>query len=236
MSKQFVYDHAMSKRPIDRALDWAKQDGMNQSGFARRLGVLPQDITNWKKRDLPSDKYVDIADALNRSIDDLLGRSGYKSDARPTTIEPRRDLVLFDLLDVQAACGDGIINDDYPEVVSSMSMPVGIAQQLIGTTNKTGSIKIIVAAKDSMVPTIEPDDLLFVDTSIQEYVGETIYVLLHGDELVCKRLSLVGRDLTVTSDNAAYPAWLWSEKPESTRIVGRVMRALPIAFKKFGLD
>lgn len=142
----------------------------------------------------------------------------------------------FSLLDVRAACGDGAINDDYPEIVSSLTMPVGVAQSLIGTTNRAGSIKIIVAAKDSMMPTINPDDLLFVDISVSEYVGETIYILFHGNELVCKRLSLVGKNLTVISDNKAYPQWLWSDRPDTTRIVGKVVRALPIAFKKFAMD
>lgn len=228
----------MSTRPIDRALHWAKEEGMNQSDLARRMGVLPQDITNWKKRDLPSEKYVDLADALNRSIDDLLGRSGYKSEitSKPPQTAPVEDVAVFDLLDVKVACGDGVYNHDYPEVVRSMAMPIDVAQQLIGSANKNSAIKIIVAAKDSMVPTINPDDLLFVDTSVQDYLGESIYILLHGNELVCKRLSLVGKHLTVTSDNRAYPSWPWDERPETTRIVGRVLRALPIAFKKFGLD
>lgn len=143
---------------------------------------------------------------------------------------------VFELLDVKAACGEGVYNQDYPEVVRSLVMPIDVAQQLIGSANKNSTIKIIVAAKDSMVPTINPDDLLFVDTSVQEYLGESIYILLHGNELVCKRLSLVGKNLTVLSDNAAYPSWPWDERPDTTRIVGRVLRALPIAFKKFGLD
>src|SRR5690625_2421243 len=69
----------MSTRQIDRALEWAKKEGMNQSDLARALGVLPQDITNWKKRDLPSDRYLDMAQALKRSVDELLG------------FEPKRD-------------------------------------------------------------------------------------------------------------------------------------------------
>ncbi|MCX5590901.1 S24 family peptidase [Alcaligenes endophyticus] len=149
---------------------------------------------------------------------------------------PDEDISVFELLDVKAACGEGVYNQDYPEVVRSMAMPIDVAQQLIGSANKNAAIKIIVAAKDSMVPTINPDDLLFVDTSVQEYLGESIYILLHGNELVCKRLSLVGKHLTVISDNTAYPSWPWDERPDATRIVGRVLRALPIAFKKFGLD
>src|SRR5690606_32158112 len=119
-----------------------------------------------------------------------------------SAVAPKKDQAVFELLDVHAACGAGYINDDHPEVVSTIFIPTQVAQAMLGTTNRSGSIKIVTAAKDSMVPTINPDDLLFVDTSITEYAGETVYLLLHGGEVVCKRLSLVGRDIVVSSDNA----------------------------------
>lgn len=173
--------------------------------------------------------WMDTPPAFTTNLDtDVLAAAAASNDDT--------DVAVFDLLDVKVACGEGVYNLDYPEVVRSMAMPIDVAQQLIGSANKSSAIKIIVAAKDSMVPTINPDDLLFVDTSVQEYLGESIYILLHGNELVCKRLSLVGKHLTVISDNTAYPTWLWDDRPEATRIVGRVLRALPIAFKKFGLD
>ena len=225
----------MTMRPIDRALLWAKDDGLNQSDLANRLGVLPQDITNWKKRGLPSDKYLEVAETLGRSIDDLLGRTGYKRQANPSNpVTKNTDTAVFERLDVRAACGSGIGNSDYPEVLSTMSMPIGIAQKMLGTTNKANSVKIVMASRDSMVPTINPDDLLFVDVSVNEYVSEGVYLLVHDRDLVCKRLSRPGRDVMVTSDNNKYPSWKWSDRPEDTRIVGRVIRALPIQFKNFG--
>ena len=113
-------------------------------------------------------------------------------------------------------------------------MPSERAFELIGTANRNGQIKVINAVKDSMIPTINPNDLLFVDVSVKEYVGESIYILYHGNELVCKRLSLVGKDLIVSSDNEFYKAWNWADKPEATKIVGKVLRALPMNFKVFG--
>lgn len=142
--------------------------------------------------------------------------------------------VFFQVLDVRAACGDGAFNDDYPVVLSALYMPPQVAQEFVGTMNRSGSVKIVTAAKDSMVPTINPNDLLFVDTSVTEYVGETVYLIVHGGELLCKRLSLAGRDIVVTSDNDKYPQWKWSERPDETRIVGRVLRVLPIQFRSFG--
>lgn len=224
----------MSTRPIDRALLWAKEDGLNQSDLAKRLSVLPQDITNWKKRDLPSDKYLDVAEALNRSLDDLLGRSSFVKRGASGLGGLRADNALFEVFDVKAACGDGAANKDYPEVMSTLSMPLSVAQKMLGTTNRANSVKIVMAARDSMVPTINPEDLLFVDISITEYVSEGVYLLVHDSDLVCKRLSRPGKEIMVTSDNETYPPWQWSDRPHDTRIVGRVLRALPINFKIFG--
>lgn len=65
----------MNTTVINRALRWAKEQGMNQSALAARLGVLPQHVTNWKTRGLPAEQYQPIAEALGRSVDELLGRT-----------------------------------------------------------------------------------------------------------------------------------------------------------------
>lgn len=140
---------------------------------------------------------------------------------------------VFNVLD---AFGAGILpsNADPQETITSLVMPAKKAKELIGSANHSGKIKLIMAVKDSMTPTIQPNDLLFVDTSINEYVGEAVYILYHGNELVCKRLSLVGKNLIVSSDNEFYQAWNWADRPEATKIVGKVLRALPLNFKVFG--
>lgn len=77
MIQQNVYPCAMQDMVIDRALTLANKRGMNQSALARLIGVLPQHITNWKSRGVPPEKYVAIADALDCSLDELLGRTKY---------------------------------------------------------------------------------------------------------------------------------------------------------------
>ncbi|SDH25824.1 S24 family peptidase [Nitrosomonas sp. Nm132] len=141
---------------------------------------------------------------------------------------------FFHILDVKAACGEGHFNNDYHEIVRSIEMEPNEAQHLIGSMNRNNKIQIVIASKDSMAPTIQPDDLLFVDMSIKDYAGEAIYILLHGGELICKRLSIVGKTLMVSSDNKFYQSWPWDDRMEGTRIIGRVIRALPMTFKKFG--
>ncbi|MCO7641903.1 helix-turn-helix domain-containing protein [Pseudomonas sp. S 311-6] len=216
-----------------------KNKGFDQVDVAKVAGVSKGTVTQWLDGSIKSIKLEHAMELEERfgynHVWIVLGRGEKMAgtgSGRP--LAPSRDEAMFELLDVRAACGDGATNDDHPEVVTTMFIPAAIAQAMIGTTNRSGSVKIVTAAKDSMVPTINPDDLLFVDTTVTEYVGETVYLIRHGGELLCKRLSLAGRDIVVSSDNDKYPQWKWSDRPDETCIIGRVVRVLPIQFRSFG--
>lgn len=202
----------------------------DQVGMSRLLNLSQQIVHNWESRGPSKDGLLKAQMELGINATWVMENQG------PMFISERASLAdqaKFDVLDAAAACGNGFINKDYPEVVSSLTMPLEVANRVIGSSNRNDNIKIIVAVNDSMVPTINPGDLLFVDVLVNDYVGESIYLLLHGEEVLCKRLSLVGSELVVSSDNVAYPSWKWVDKPESTRILGKVIRALPMDFKRF---
>lgn len=150
-----------------------------------------------------------------------------------TTPRLTTDYAVFPLLDAHAARGNGYMNADYPEVVRSIALTAAEATELVGSANRAGTVQVILAKGDSMTPTIEPRDLLFVDTAVREYSGEGIYLLRHGGELLCKRLSMSGRTLTVTSDNQKTPSWKWKDRDKTDTIIGRVLCALPMTFKRF---
>lgn len=212
--------------------------------LVKATGKSAASVSSWLSgatKMIEADNAVLVCDFLRISPRWLMfgrGPSGLEEELPPPsqnfvdTNNPQE--VVFNVLDVVALCGSGRINVDYPEIVKTLVMPVTEAYSLIGTKNSHGKIKVITASNDSMIPTINPNDLLFVDTSVKEYVGASIYILVHGGELVCKRISLRGKDLIVSSDNQFYPPWNWTtEKPEDTFIVGRVISALPMSFKVF---
>ena len=202
------------------------RDGAKDSQTGKRRGMRKETARRIEKAAGKPEGWLDVDRA--GVLANIIETSHAPSAKKPS------NSVFFNLLDVRAACGNGVINAEYPEIVRTLAMSPSEAQRLIGSTNRSGSIQIIVASKDSMTPEIQPDDLLFVDTTVREYAGEAVYILLHGGELVCKRLSLAGKTLTVSSDNKAYPSWPWDERPGETAIVGRVLRVLPMTFKKFG--
>ncbi|EEH7941674.1 S24 family peptidase, partial [Salmonella enterica] len=60
---------------------------------------------------------------------------------------------------------------------------------------------------DSMAPTIEPGDLIFVDISINQFDGDGIYVFGFDDKIYVKRLQMIPDKLLVISDNTNYREW-----------------------------
>src|SRR6266851_1471022 len=78
-------------RSIKIALQLAKdKHHWNQTDFAKAMGVLPQDVTNWKSRGMPADWLEPVADKLKCSVDLLLGREtktpGAKSEGNVVPI------------------------------------------------------------------------------------------------------------------------------------------------------
>jgi hypothetical protein len=199
----------MSKRPIDRALEWAKDDGLNQSELAKKAGVLPQDITNWKKRDLPSDKYVVMADALNRSIDDLLGRAGYR---RGDVVEvatsgvPPAGYVRLEHLSPRPSMGKGALIAEPVQIVQYLDVLEQWVRQNVGSANPD-RIKVLTGNGHSMEPTIKDHDLVFVDVECRAIEGPGIYVLDVADRFILKKAMILSDGtLIIRSDNVAeYP-------------------------------
>lgn len=215
-----IYQHIKGIRPISLA---------QATTYAKNLNCNIEDISQR------------LADEAEESISLTASHKISQEPAKYTLLHhPRNvhfntaplDSVTFNVLDVRAVCGSGAINSDYPETIKTLVMSLSEANDLFGTANRNGRIKIITAHKDSMTPTIIPGDVLFVDTLVNEFVGEAVYILLHGGELICKRLSIVGKTLTVSSDNNVYPSWPWEDRDEQTRIVGKV---IPVVWRKVRL-
>lgn len=62
---------------IDRAIQIAG----SQADLARALGVLPQHLTNWRKRGIPADRCPDIERATGLRCEDLRPELHWNRDA-----------------------------------------------------------------------------------------------------------------------------------------------------------
>ena len=115
------------------------------------------------------------------------------------------DAISFDVLDVDASAGFGS-SSDVVEVVSHIKFNTDQYYELFRGMNPD-PIKIVSVKGDSMSPTFENFDLLFVDTSITYYDGDGIYIFTFDDHTFVKRIQKVGRTFNAISDNKHYGTW-----------------------------
>lgn len=96
-----VWAMEKAESTIERALRIARErKGWNQARFAAELNklglpVLPQHITNWKRRGLPPEHHAVVARALDITVDELLGINAPRSGAEALTDRERRLLNAF---------------------------------------------------------------------------------------------------------------------------------------------
>jgi len=58
-----------------------------------------------------------------------------------------------------------------------------------------------------MMPTIKSGANVFVDTKINYFDGDGVYVFVFDNEIYIKRLQMTGTEIIVISDNAIYERW-----------------------------
>ena len=180
---------------------------------------------------------LEIARALGVSVDWLLTGKG-EMNTPMTTIrqtsefrqpnDTRDGYIYLDLLDVQAAAGNGVEMIEHPSVVTKMEIQEEWAQRTFG--GDLSRIMLITARGTSMSGTIENGDVLFVDSTVREYDGEGIYVIARGREVLVKRLQkLHGNRLEIISDNPNNRSETLDETQANEVIIcGRVLKAWTI--------
>lgn len=165
----------------------------------------------------------------NFSINWLADGTGdkYKTHVLPAITESEsEDRIRFPRLNAEATCGAaGTINDHYIEIVDYVTVAAAWAREKLG--GNLNKIQVITARGDSMKPTIENGDVMFVDTAVEAFEGDGLYLLWYIDGLKAKRLqSTVGGGLMIISDNSSYRTeTVRGEDLNAVRIIGRIRGA-----------
>ena len=150
----------------------------------------------------------------------------YKTHVLPAITESEsEDRIRFPRLNAEATCGAGTINDHYIEIVDYVTVAAAWAREKLG--GNLNKIQVITARGDSMEPTIENGDVMFVDTAIEAFEGDGLYLLWYIDGLKAKRLqSTVGGGLMIISDNSSYRTeTVRGEDLNAVHIIGRIRGA-----------
>ena len=126
-----------------------------------------------------------------------------------------------------------ISTSDINSSISSIEYTEEQYRRMFGSKDPQ-NLNITNIKVDNMSGTLEPGDLVFVDTSIKKYDGDGIYLFVFSNHLHLKRLQMVGNILMVISDNPKYQTWNISQKEKSNlSVMGKVLISKSHIFQRF---
>ncbi|MDO8693530.1 MAG: helix-turn-helix transcriptional regulator [Sheuella sp.] len=198
-----------------------------QSALARFLNASPQTLKNWESRGVSSQGMVSAQELLGCSavwIETGKGKMQIGDGVQiPSQVHDGQ--IEFELLDIQAAAGNGHPAQEFPQVIQRVNVLESWARQTLG--GDLSRIKLITANGTSMQGTIDNGDVLFVDVTVRQFDGDGIYVISRSNEIQVKRLQrLHGKKLAIISDNKEnISETLSAQEANEVVICGRVLAA-----------
>jgi phage repressor protein C with HTH and peptisase S24 domain len=206
--------------------------GYSMRAFAEPLGVSHAAVFRWEncEVDISQNVALTIERCLGISSDWLLNGKGNmfvnSVDKFPTQIAAERILNPNVALNTQfvvpmlSITGSGNTLDDYLEEVGGLSFSQQWLERVFNVN--PDNLCLMEIDGDSMIPTINSNDLMFIDGrhTVPAY-SDGIWVLHLGGGLSAKRIQrLAGGQFRVISDNPAYHPL---ELDENARLLGRVV-------------
>lgn len=221
----------------ERLTSIMSEKGLSQAELARMTGLKqPSVFKIVSGQTLNPKNIVEIATALGVDVNWLKTGEGEPIaqgsiiSSLVSTDSDENHRFRVDYLDVQAAAGhSGIENADYPEVIQSIYFSKEGLLEIVGKSTNDG-ISLINVPTDSMVPTINKGDIVFVDTKVNYYTGEGVYFfLLNGGAYIKRLMKLPTGVYRAISDNSVYPDFDISDELFDTAvIIGKFIKVLPI--------
>jgi len=213
------YDEGDHRTPLAKRINAAIEKAGGKSAFARFSGISVRNLTRYANENVvPGMKMMEkLAKALKMDVSVLMG------DERQAVIQDVDvpDQVAIPFLSVTASAGHGARNDAQ-RGEASFSFPRNRLRELGANSSR---VEFIKARGDSMEPTIKDGSIVLVDRSQKEIVGDAIYVLSIGENVLIKRVQRqIDGTLTLISDNSAVypPIRLSKADAEQLRVHGRV--------------
>lgn len=215
----------MTKTQFHSRLEELVSEHSSANAFSTKVGIGNSLIRKYLAGAMPGiDKAAQIAAATGVRLEWLItgkGPKGLNPDESQLNTELSTQLAWVPRLDVQASAGKGsfVISEDIIETIGFQKNWLhrrGINQKYARALTVRG---------DSMEPTLRDDDLLVVDTSINEIRDNALYVVVLGGLVLVKRVQLKRNgSLTLISDNDKFaPEEVPATEADTLQIAGRVM-------------
>ena len=206
---------------------------LSMNAFAKQVGVSQPAIAKIARGETLNPKNIlEIATALGVNAHWLKTGEGERdADVFAFTSEKDDDHTLrVDLLDAElAAHSSGIINLEYPDVISSIFFTHEGVKRILGRTTTDG-VYMFKVPTDSMAPTITQNDIVFIDTNVKEYIGEGVYSFNLNGETYIKRLQRLPTGVIMAlSDNPLYhPFEITESLFDTAEIIGKFIKAVEL--------
>ncbi|WP_455485071.1 LexA family protein [Gemella sp.] len=185
-----------------------EEQNMSMSELSRRVGIAKSAISRYFNgtRELPLNKIGDFASVLHTTPDYLLG-----IEYEPQTPQGLKIPVLGT---VAAGIPISAVEDilDYEEVPQSWE--------------SQGEFFALKIKGDSMEPRMESGDVVIVKQQSDANSGDTVIVLVNGDDATCKKLQKTDNGIMLVSTNSKYPPMFYSNEDIRTKpvvILGKVV-------------
>ena len=208
--------------------------GLSPPAFCERIGfpyTRYHHIISGRKSKPTADLLALVADRTNVNPEWLLkgvgppypGGGGWREATVSTNVDDR--YVLLPLYNVAGGAGEGN-SVDTEEVEDLLAFKQDwITRELRASPD---NLSLIYVQGESMMPTLNPGDVIRIERNLQRNTSDGIYVIRMGEALLIKRLQFLPEgEINVTSDNEAYQPYRVSlnNDAESFDIIGRVVWA-----------
>ena len=211
------------------------EKGISQAELARLIGIKQPSVFKILSGETRNPKKIlEIATALN--VDPHWLKTG-EGDPDPSyriveVSEPQNpNTVWIDILDVEASAGNGAYLSPTEQGLLSQEFDLTFFRQQFGRADAK-HLKLITVKGDSMAPTLESGDLLYVDISENYFAADGLYVFTFDGQTFIKRLQKVGKEMLVISDNPTYKEWTFTQD-DDVFIHGRVIFSMPMKWRKW---
>ena len=218
---------------VERLENLMTEKGLSQAALARMIGLKqPSVFKIVSGQTLNPKNILEIANVLGVNPHWLkTGEGSPDSDVLVFTSEKDNEHILrVDLLDVElAAHRSGIINQEYPDVISSIFFTHEGVKRILGRTTTDG-VYMFKVPTDSMSPTITQNDIVFIDTNVKEYIGEGVYSFNLNGETYIKRLQRLPTGVIMAlSDNPLYhPFEITEALFDTAEIIGKFIKTVEL--------
>ena len=164
-----------------------------QSEFADKIGKHNTQVSAWFKKDTTKKIGEKLAREIEQKLNLEIG-SLDKSESQTSVVT----MVPIKQYAIKACAGSGK-QIDFEDELS----PVGLPEKLLARKMlKPNNLFAIEVDGISMIPTYNPEDYIFIDTSqCAPIKNGDPYLIKYDNELSIKRLEYIGGEYTMRSDN-----------------------------------